>query len=246
MENKTNEWLFLILICVIIFCMAISVVGITIELREAKTAIVEAIHEKLVQEIIKEQPQEPELENKCHVEEPEYLFEDRYLTTLCEAVEDAETGTIIRYEETQVTKQNALTSDSEASQGHSMVYNEPVSASYDEEWLLAWIIYMEAGSDWIPDYIQQYVGSVVLNRVASSKFPNTITEVLYQPGQYYAAMTGLYYEPNERAKENARYLLENGSVLPADVLYQANFEQGMGIYHEYQDPYLGSSYFCYG
>lgn len=246
MENKTNELLFFILICVIILCMAVSVIANTIELREVKTAVVDAIHEELVQEIKEEQSQEPEPEVNYRVEEPEYLFEDRYLLIACEAVEDAETGTIVRYEETQVIKQNALTSDSEASQGHSTVYNEPISASYDEEWLLAWIIYMEAGSDWIPDYVQQYVGSVVLNRVASPKFPNTITEVLYQPGQYYAAMTGLYYEPNERAKENARYLLENGSVLPADVLFQANFKQGTGIYHEYQDPYLGSSYFCYG
>lgn len=173
------------------------------------------------------------------VENLRYDYKDHYLISLCEPVEDAHTGTIVRHEETQVTHANALTSDSTASQG-------PIYVSTDEEWLLAWIIYMEAGSYWIPDYVQQYVGSVVLNRVASSKFPNTITEVLYQPGQYYAAMTGLYYAPDDRAKANARYLLENGSVLPADVLFQANFTQGTGVYHEYQDPYLGSSYFCYG
>lgn len=173
------------------------------------------------------------------VENLRYDYEDHYLISLCEPVEDAQTGTIVRHEEIQVTHTNAPTSDYTASQ-------EPIYVSTDEEWLLAWIIYMEAGSYWIPDYVQQYVGSVVLNRVASSKFPNTITDVLYQPGQYYAAMTGLYYAPDDRAKANARYLLENGSVLPADVLFQANFTQGTGVYHEYQDPYLGSSYFCYG
>lgn len=180
------------------------------------------------------------------VENMRYDYDDHYLLSLCEPIDDAQTGTIIRHEEIQVAYANAPTSDSTASQGHSTVQNEPVYVSYDEEWLLAWIIYMEAGSYWIPDYVQQYVGSVVLNRVASSNFPNTITEVLYQPGQYYAAMTGLYYAPDERAQANARYLLENGSVLPADVLFQANFTQGTGVYHEYQDPYLGSSYFCYG
>lgn len=233
--------IILIMLFLIVICLAIVA-----DAKEARNDAMEAAMAFYEPDILPEPIYEEAIGPVLAMKNDEYLFEERYLNGLCEAVEDAETGTIVRYEETQVIKQNALTSDSEASQGHSTVYNEPISASYDEEWLLAWIIYMEAGSDWIPDYVQQYVGSVVLNRVASPKFPDTITEVLYQPGQYYAAMTGLYYAPDERAQANARYLLENGSVLPADVLFQANFTQGTGVYHEYQDPYLGSSYFCYG
>ena len=34
------------------------------------------------------------------------------------------------------------------------------------------------------------VGAVVMNRVRSGSFPNTITEVIYQSGQFTPAMTG--------------------------------------------------------
>lgn len=111
--------------------------------------------------------------------------------------------------------------------------------------VLSWIMYAEAGSSWIPDEVQQYVGSVVLNRVNSSLFPDTIYDVVYQKGQYQPTWSGLTFTPDERTIENARYLLENGSILPENVLFQANFKQGSGIYYEYVDPYLGSTYFCY-
>ena len=34
------------------------------------------------------------------------------------------------------------------------------------------------------------VGAVVMNRVRSGAYPNTIAEVIYQPGQFGPAMTG--------------------------------------------------------
>ena len=48
--------------------------------------------------------------------------------------------------------------------------------------LLAAIIYHEAGNQ--PTEGKIAVGAVVLNRVYSGSFPNTISEVLYQPGQF--------------------------------------------------------------
>ncbi len=47
------------------------------------------------------------------------------------------------------------------------------------------IMYAEAGSYWLGDEWKLYVGEVVLNRVESPEFPDTIREVLEQPGQYY-------------------------------------------------------------
>ena len=49
--------------------------------------------------------------------------------------------------------------------------------------LLSRVIYAEVGCSWIPDWVQQMTGSVVLNRVASAYYPNTIRDVIYQPGQ---------------------------------------------------------------
>lgn len=118
----------------------------------------------------------------------------------------------------------------------------------DEELnLLAHIIYAEAGSSWIPDQVQRMVGSVVLNRVNSSYFPNTIEEVIYQPGQYAPTWDGsINKTPDARTVANARYLLEHGTVLPANVTGQSNFVSGSGIYTTYYDSILGTTtYFCF-
>jgi N-acetylmuramoyl-L-alanine amidase len=57
--------------------------------------------------------------------------------------------------------------------------------SFEDLYLLSKIIYAEAGSGWLSDEWKMCVGEVVLNRVASPEFPNTVREVLEQPGQYY-------------------------------------------------------------
>ncbi|MBQ6322373.1 MAG: cell wall hydrolase [Lachnospiraceae bacterium] len=54
--------------------------------------------------------------------------------------------------------------------------------------LLAAIIYCEAGNQPFDGMVA--VGAVVMNRVASSSFPNTISEVIYQSGQFTPAYSG--------------------------------------------------------
>lgn len=126
-------------------------------------------------------------------------------------------------------------------------YNAKVINSYEDTDLdlLARLIYAEAGCSWIPDWVQLYVGSVVLNRVDSNIYPDTIEEVLYDPGQYVPDS----FEnavPDERTISNARQLLENGSILPSDVLGQNGYAAGDGIYDQYYDPYLDTTiYFTY-
>lgn len=121
--------------------------------------------------------------------------------------------------------------------------------TYDPEDLdlLARLITAEAGSSWLPDEIQLYVGSVVLNRMNSPYYPDTLEGVIYQSGQYSPTWTGaIYNTPAQRTIDNAKYLLIHGSVLPENVVYQANFIQGSGIYYQYYDSVLGTtSYFCY-
>lgn len=88
-----------------------------------------------------------------------------------------------------------------------------------------------------------YTGSVVLNRVASDRFPNTIREVVYQknPLQYECTKNGHINRPyDDVAWEVAEALLIDGSVLPVDVVYQAEFKQGSGVYEQ-----VGRTYFCY-
>lgn len=113
--------------------------------------------------------------------------------------------------------------------------------------LLSRIIYAEVGCTWIPDWVQRMVGSVVLNRVASNYYPDTIREVIYQPGQYAPTWDGsIHKTPDARSVANARYVLEHGSTCPETVVGQNSIITGGGVYTSYRDPVLGTTvYFCY-
>lgn len=80
---------------------------------------------------------------------------------------------------------------------------------------------------------QIYTGSVVLNRVNSNRYPDSIKDVVFDKGQYACTWDGNYdKEPSERSIEVAKYLLENGSQIPYYVLYQAEFKQGDEVWKQ--------------
>lgn len=86
--------------------------------------------------------------------------------------------------------------------------------------LLASIIHGEARGE--PYEGQVAVGAVVLNRVASPNFPNSIAEVIYQPGAFDAVRDKQFYlEPNETALQAARDAL-NGWDPSNGALYYWN------------------------
>ncbi len=94
--------------------------------------------------------------------------------------------------------------------------------------------------------MKEYVGSVVLNRVESEQFPESIEEVIFQPGQYACTWDGNYNKtPSEEDYEIAEDLLVNGSKLPEDVVFQAEFPQGSGTYISLLAPNGVTMYFCY-
>ena len=62
-----------------------------------------------------------------------------------------------------------------------------------------------------------------MNRVASDRFPNTIREVIYAPGQYECTWNGTINQtPSQRCYDIAIDLLKNGSVLPEGVFGQCS------------------------
>lgn len=82
--------------------------------------------------------------------------------------------------------------------------NAAMSASDSEVYLLACIIEWEAG--WEPYEGKLAVANVVLNRVRSSRFKqNTITDVIYAPGQFTGVLDG-----NGNISERFSTLLANG------------------------------------
>jgi len=121
------------------------------------------------------------------------------------------------------------------------------SIKYEDLMLISKIIYAEAGTEWLSDEWKMCVGEVVLNRVASPEFPNTIKEVLEQPGQYYGANSRYFNSlvPNYRCVFAALRLLNGQRLLEPSVVFQANFKQGGGTHTAVYDKYLGWTYFCY-
>lgn len=124
----------------------------------------------------------------------------------------------------------------------AILITQPVMADYDNDlWYLSRVIQQEAG--YCSTEMMEGVGSVVINRVNDDRFPNTIPEVINQPGQYSTAAYLSSQEPTQEAINVAVDLLENGSKLPEDVVWQANFAQGTYIYKSLSTSY-STMYFC--
>ena len=77
--------------------------------------------------------------------------------------------------------------EEEAAQAAAAEASSQYVAAGDQE-LLASIIFCEAGNQ--PYDGQVAVGAVIMNRVRSGVYPNSIAEVIYQSGQFGPAMTG--------------------------------------------------------
>lgn len=86
------------------------------------------------------------------------------------------------------TDQSSTSTDKPTDQSSKKTQNSSSKVSTDMANLLARLIYAEARGE---NYTGQVaVGVVVLNRVESSQFPNTIAGVIYQKGQFSSVTDG--------------------------------------------------------
>ena len=123
-----------------------------------------------------------------------------------------------------------------------------MSREIDSDWFnVAHLMMAEAG--FTDSTERRLTASVLLNRVDSDKFPGSIGECLYQPGQYSTVRDGgpFWNEPTESCWKDAEELLtqwyETGDTdLPENVLYQSLFPQGSGTYLISD----WGQFFCYG
>lgn len=93
------------------------------------------------------------------------------------------------------------------------------------------------------DECQQAVVWVVLNRIKSKNFPDTVEEVVFAHRQYACTWDGNYdRKPSERVKKNVQAVLSGKSCIkvPENVVYQAQFTQGSGIWQK-----IGTETFCF-
>lgn len=155
-----------------------------------------------------------------------------YKALLVEAVTegDTEAGRTLAEQRNALIEQGALS-------------EEPVD--FDELQLLSRVIYAEAGDRSYSEAYRMCVGELVLNRVASPEFPNTLEEVAYQSGQFLCVGEPEFEDlrPSRSCTEAALRLLLGERRLAPQVLYRSPWQIGPA-YVRFYDRRLGYTYFC--
>lgn len=143
----------------------------------------------------------------------------------------------------------AATNGSDAQEIYYLMHPEErpfMEYTEEEAMALAKIVYSEARGG--SDEHQRDVASVVVNRAMINYGGNsTIIGIITAPGQYVNSSRLASMSFDDKAYQNAIYVLENGPTLPSNVVYQANFKQGSGVHKTYYYEWLEYpyTYFCY-
>lgn len=151
---------------------------------------------------------------------------------------------------TESTTENTTEAETEATEPVTEETTEPTEEvknyTEDDLFYLAAAVCREAGGE--SEEIQLLVANVIINRVNSSLYPDTIYEVLTQYKQYGTMWKyGVSFPDwaDDKVKEQcysvAERILEGERYCPENVLFQAEFKQGSGVYKQFGDDY----YFCY-
>lgn len=127
-----------------------------------------------------------------------------------------------------------------------IVDTEPAPSYTDDDlYYLAAAVCREAGGE--SDEIQLLVANVVINRVNSTIYPDSIYGVLTDYMQYgmmwkYGVSFPKWADQKtiDHCYDIARRILDGERVCPDNVLFQAEFEQGSGIFKQFD-----GFYFCY-
>lgn len=120
--------------------------------------------------------------------------------------------------------------------------------AFDDLYLLAKVITSEAGCSWLPMDWKMAVGEVLLNRVDSPEFPNTLNECVYQEGQY-SGVNGYWFQNmtpfQDCAEAAARLLCGERALNEPSAVFQSGVTQGSGVCLELYDAEMGYTYICY-
>lgn len=125
--------------------------------------------------------------------------------------------------------------------------------SQEEYNLLAKAVMREQGDNRSDDEAQMLVACVILNRQANNGINGdledpSILDILQEPGQYGKGYSWNVDTSNitDKVWENTRKVLEHEYTAPSNVLFQATFKQGNGVYKAFfNEGYDNYTYFCY-
>lgn len=127
----------------------------------------------------------------------------------------------------------------------SKSYQLPSKFTERDLQLMANAVYGEARGE--PYEGQVAVAAVILNRLESPDFPNTIAEIIFQPGAFTAVADGqIWLEPDERAKQAVLDAM-NGWDPSENALYyfNPNTATSKWIWTRPQIKQIGNHIFCY-
>lgn len=168
--------------------------------------------------------------------QPEQKWQPRYTQEEWQQIEIERNSEQFVKETTQEFETETETEPSNSIEEETQTELETKYTEYDFE-LLARVIEAEAGGE--SDYHKLCVGTVVMNRVDSEKYPSTIEGVIYQPGQYQCVTNShINKEPSESSYEAAESILDGRRMFRSSVVYQAEFIQGKVV------EKVGNTYFC--
>ena len=133
--------------------------------------------------------------------------------------------------------------------------DDPAIVALGEAWwaeqesldIVARVVQGEAGA--CPWMHQVAVAAVVVNRVASPYFPDTVREVVASPGQYTTLYLSGFEQTTRQCYEAAKKALDGESGVPEDVIWQAEFVQGTEIWWISKVDtgwFASTTYFCRG
>lgn len=161
-------------------------------------------------------------EVKVNVEQPSYVSDDVFLALSAEKI--IEEPIVIEEEEEAPAKTNR--------------YSELEITEEDRE-LLARIVYLEARGQSFSG--QRAVAEVVLNRVLDSRFPDTVYEVLYAPGQFTPAKSIASTTPTETQYEVVDCVIDETPITTENTIYFATSALTKNVFAK-----IGDHYFCEG
>ena len=168
--------------------------------------------------------------------QPEQKWQPRYTQEEWQQIEIERNSEQFVKETAQEFETETVAEPSNSIEEETQTELETKYTEYDFE-LLARVIEAEAGGE--SDYHKLCVGTVVMNRVDSEKYPSTIEGVIYQPGQYQCVTNShINKEPSESSYEAAKSILDGRRMFRSSVVYQAEFIQGKVV------EKVGNTYFC--
>lgn len=160
-------------------------------------------------------------------------------------------------EPVRTARQDALHEAAEILRAAGYAEDSAVIRALQAEWMaeqealdiLAKVIDHEADPKWCEWDHSVAVGVVVLNRVRSPYFPDTVREVVAAPGQYLAAYTYDFAGTSRLAYEAAKAALDGDHRVPEDCYWQDTHVQGVSVWKAFKVNtgwYRSTTYICRG